>query len=151
MFGVARRKSLRRKGRIFDFDYHYFGDIIGTSSSECERPWRREASVGSTMRLRQAGHVIVRANAASTWRRASGRLRRGGKSLRHPGGGGGGSQHRIAPDQAHQRQVAVQSRPHPALIIPQAEILFGILMQPLDRPATVAEPELTLQPVAVHT
>src|SRR5512135_3359215 len=78
-----------------DAFYHYFGDIIGTSFSECERPWRREASVGSTMRLRQAGHVIVRANAASTWRRASGRLRRGGKSLRHPGGGGGGSQHRI--------------------------------------------------------
>ena len=63
------------------------------------------------MQLRQTGQATVRSSAASTCRRASGMLRRGGKSLRHLWGVGGGPQHRIAPDQAHQRQVAVQPRP----------------------------------------
>ena len=44
----------------------------------------------------------------------------------------------------------MQPRPHPALVIPQAKVLFRILMQPLDRPAAVAEPELPLQRAAIQ-
>src|SRR5262249_15668891 len=111
----------------------YFGDIIGTSSSECERPWRREAGVGGAMRLRQAGQATVRPKAARTGRRAA-RPPRPGRG--RPGGGGGGCRPPAAPDRPPQRPGAVPPRPHPALVIARVPLLFGVLMRPrADRPA----------------
>src|SRR6266700_1163961 len=79
---------------------------------------RAAARVGTGMRERQAGQVMVRVIRARSWRRASGRLRPGGKDPRRGGGVAlGGAQEGVRPDQADQRQVAVEARPGAPLVV----------------------------------
>src|SRR5207244_12337564 len=78
-----------------------------------------------------------------SWRRASGRLRPGGKDPRRGGGVAlGGAQEGVRPDQADQRQVAVEARPGAPLVVAQPELLLAVLVEALDRPAPVAQPQL---------
>ena len=82
---------------------------------------------------------------AKTSRRAAGRLRPGGK---RPRGGsllGGGLEHGIAPDQAHQGEVPVQPGPAPALVVAEPQLLFPILMEALHAPAPMGQPQLRRQ------
>src|SRR3954454_12842598 len=88
---------------------------------------------------------------ASTRRRAAGKLRPGGKRRPVRGGSGGGFQYRVAPDQAHQRQMALQAGPTPALIIAQPQLLLPILMEAFDGPAAMRQPRLVGQGTAVQS
>ena len=92
-------------------------------------------------------------SAASSARRAAGTLRPrppGGSGLRSGGhgrgrrGGVGGvsAEQRVAPQQADQREVAVQAGPGAPLVVAQAELLLAVLMEALHRPPLVAEPQL---------
>ncbi len=80
----------------------------------------------------QVGQVMERSSAAKRSRRAAGRLRLGGKAGR---GLTGGVEERVAPDEADQGQVAVQARPGPPLVVSQPELVFAILVEPLNQPA----------------
>src|SRR5947199_2084231 len=87
---------------------------------------------------------MVMTRSARGWRRAAGRLRPGGKVR---GNGGGRGQPRvaeegIAPHQADQRRVAVESWPGAALVVAQPQFLLAVLMETLDRPALVSQSEL---------
>src|SRR5260370_32800043 len=104
-------------------------------------PWTA-ARVGSSMRAWQAGHWMVSVSWASSRRRAWGKLRPGGKGRPVGVGSGRGLPHRIAPDQAHQGQVAVQPRPGAALVVAQPQFLLAVLMKPLDGPAPMREAQL---------
>src|SRR5947209_1747583 len=89
---------------------------------------------------------------ASSWRRAAGRLRPGGKV---GGNGGGGGQPRlaeegIAPHQADQRQVAVEPWPGATLVVTHAQLLLAVLVEALDRPALVRQSELLGQRAVVQ-
>src|SRR5438128_378430 len=81
-----------------------------------------------------------------SWRRACGKLRRGGKSaLRRGGVVCSRGQEGVAPHQTDQGEVTLQPRPRPPLIVPQPQLLFAILMEPLDGPAPVGQAHLRLQ------
>jgi len=108
----------------------------------------------------------------SKWRRAAGTFRTarprppGGSGLRGGGRNGrgmsgdryvigivvsrGGKQG-VAPEQAHQYQVTMQSRPGASLVVAQPELLLAILMEALYRPAFMAEPGLTRQRSVVQS
>src|SRR4051794_23452196 len=81
----------------------------------------------------------------SSQRRACGKLRPGGKGPAGPRLLGGRLEHREAPNQADERQVAVQPRPAPALVIAQAQLLFALLREALDRPPPMRQLELLRQ------
>ena len=46
--------------------------------------------------------------------------------------------------------MAVQTRPGPALVVAKAELLFAILMEALDGPALVSQPELIIERAVVQ-
>src|SRR3712207_1543091 len=82
---------------------------------------------------------MTRSRAASSSRRAAGRLRLGGKAGRRLAGG---VEEGVAPDERDEGEVAVQARPGPPLVVAQPELLLAILVEPLDRPALVGQAEL---------
>src|SRR5215216_5036417 len=94
------------------------------------------------MRVWQAGHEMTRSRAASRSRRAAGRFRVGVKAGR---GLTGGVDERIAPDERHQGEMAVQAGPGPSLVVAEAELLFAILMEALHGPALVSQAELVVK------
>src|SRR5919206_2349725 len=83
-------------------------------------------------------------NCTSNWRRACGKLPVGGESCRRGRVLVSGRQQRVAPREAHQGEVALQSEPRPPLIISQSQLLFAILMEPLDGPAAMGQAHLRL-------
>src|SRR3954453_10778632 len=85
---------------------------------------------------------MVSVSCARTRRRASGKLRPGGKSPCLALGGGSSLDHRIAPDQADQGEMPVQAGPTAALIVAQAQLLLAILVESLDCPAAMRQPRL---------
>src|SRR3954451_1366027 len=87
---------------------------------------------------------------AKTRRRAAGRLRPGGKAPCRGRGLSGGLKHSIAPDQADESKVAVQPVPASALIVAKSQLLFAILMEALDTPAPIGQPQLGLQGATIH-
>src|SRR5437763_14170990 len=84
-------------------------------------------------------------NCTRSWRRACGKLPVGGESRRCGGSLVGGSEQRVTPHEAHQGEVALQPRPRPPLIVPQPQLLFAILMEPLDGPPAMGQAHLRLQ------
>src|SRR3712207_6720120 len=94
------------------------------------------------MRVWHAGQAMTRSRAASSSRRAAGRLRLGGKAGRRLAGG---VEQGVAPDERDEGEVAVQARPGPRLVVAQPELLLAILVEPLDRPALVGQAELLIE------
>src|SRR5690349_11858788 len=88
---------------------------------------------------------MVMVSWASTARRAAGKLRPGGKQPRGLGLLRGGLHDRIAPNQANQGEMAVQPRPTAALVVAEPQFLLAILMETLDAPAPMRQPQLLLQ------
>src|SRR3954468_2203464 len=88
---------------------------------------------------------MVMVSWASTTRRAAGKLRPGGKQPRGLGLLCGRLHDRIAPDQADQGQMAVQPGPTAPLVVAQLQFLFAVLMEALDAPAPMRQPQLRLQ------
>src|SRR6266545_7433178 len=78
------------------------------------------------------------------WRRAAGRLRPGGKATLRGGRRRllGCGEDRVAPEEADQRQVAVQPGPGAALVVAQPELLLAVLVEPLDGPPRVGRAHL---------
>jgi hypothetical protein len=56
----------------------------------------------------------------------------------------------ITPDQADQGEVAVQAGPAAALVIAQPQLLFPILMEPLDHPTPMRQHRLLGQRVPIE-
>src|SRR5215217_7557383 len=126
--------------------------LLWRHGGRLRRRQRTAARVGRGMTSSQQGQTMVRASVAKTIRRARGRLAEGGKGHRF----GrivllGRRRQRIAPDQADQRQVAVQPRPTPPLIVAQAQLLLAVLVKPLDRPPGMGPLEQFLQGRLVQT
>src|SRR3712207_3071564 len=94
---------------------------------------------------------MVSVSWVSNRRRAWGKLRPGGKGCPVGVGSRRGLQDRIAPDQAHQGQMPVQPRPGAALIVAQAQLLLAVLMEPLDRPPPMRQPQLVGQGAPVQS
>ena len=94
------------------------------------------------MRVWRAGQERVSTRRVRRCRRAAGRLRPGGKGCRSRGLGSGGAEESVAPDQADQRQMAVQAGPGASLIIAEPQLLLAVLVEALDGPALVGEAEL---------
>ena len=90
---------------------------------------------------------MTRWRAASRSRRATGRLRLGGKAGRGPVGG---VEEGVAPDEGDQGEVAVQARPGPSLVVTEPELLFAILMEAFDGPALMSESELVIERTVVE-
>src|SRR2546426_11600664 len=84
-------------------------------------------------------------NCTSTWRRACGKLPAGGESPRHGRILVRTRQQRVAPREAHQGEVALQSGPRPPLVVAQPQFLFAILMEALDGPPAMGQAHLRLQ------
>ena len=84
--------------------------------------------------------------ATSSARRAAGTLREGGKAGR---GLTGSVEERIAPDEGDQGQVAMQTRPGPALVVSESELLFPILMESFDGPPLMGQAELLVEGVVI--
>src|SRR5579859_7318666 len=86
---------------------------------------------------------MVRPSWVSNRRRARVRLFGGGESRRIGGVLLVGQEDGVAPEQADQREVAVQARPGAALVVAQTQLLLAVLMEAFHRPAAMAELELT--------
>src|SRR5829696_8364061 len=90
---------------------------------------------------------MERSRAARSARRAAGTLRLGGKAGPRLAGG---VEEGVAPDEGNQDQMAVQAWPSPSLVVAEPEFLLAVLVESLDGPALMRQPELVVEGTVVE-
>src|SRR4051794_29578292 len=93
---------------------------------------------------------MVRVSRTRSRRRASGKLRPGGKGRPLGFGSSRRLENGIAPEETDQGQVTVQARPTAPLVVAQPQLLLPILMEALHGPAPMGQPQLLRQRAAIE-